>query len=73
MVIFQKYISAFNDFLKSKIKLIKILRFLDIGCGRANIISSLQRKYKFNEKPIGRNIIKNKNIKKNIIFKKMMH
>ena len=25
-------------------------KILDIGCGRANIISFLQRKYKFNKK-----------------------
>ena len=42
-----------------------------MGCGRANIISSLQKKYKFKEKPIGIDIIKNKNIKKNIIFNKI--
>ena len=64
----KKYISAFNVFLKSKIIINKNIKILDIGCGRANIISSLQRKYKFKEKPIGIDIIKNKNIKKNIIF-----
>ena len=64
----KKYISAFNIFLKSKIKINKNIKILDVGCGRANIISSLHRKYKFNEKPIGIDIIKNKNIKKNIVF-----
>ena len=64
----KKYINAFNVFLKSKIIINKNIKILDIGCGRANIISSLQRKYKFKEKPIGIDIIKNKNIKKNIIF-----
>jgi ubiquinone/menaquinone biosynthesis C-methylase UbiE len=49
----KKYISAFNVFLKSKIIINKNIKILDIGCGRANIISSLQRKYKFKEKPIG--------------------
>ena len=64
----KKYISAFNVFLKSKIIINKNIKILDIGCGRANIISFLQKKYKFKEKPIGIDIIKNKNIKKNIIF-----
>ena len=39
-----------------------------MGCGRANIISSLQKKYRFKNKPIGIDIVRNKNIKKNIIF-----
>ena len=40
----KKYVNAFNKFLKSKIKFNKNTKILDIGCGRANIISSLQRK-----------------------------
>tara|TARA_B100001093_G_C26662009_1_gene942250 strand:+ start:270 stop:983 length:714 start_codon:yes stop_codon:yes gene_type:complete len=67
----KKYISNFNIFLKSKIKFSKNTSILDMGCGRANIISFLQRKYKFKNKPIGIDIIKNKNIKKNIIFIKV--
>ena len=39
----KKYISAFNFFLKKKVKLNKNTKILDIGCGRANIISSLQK------------------------------
>ena len=66
----KKYISTFNNFLKSKIILNKNTKILDIGCGRANIISSLQKKYKFKEKPIGIDVVKNENIKKNIIFNK---
>ena len=34
-----KYISSFHKFLKSKIKINKNTKILDIGCGRANIIS----------------------------------
>ena len=64
----KKYISEFNKFLNSKIKFSKNTKILDIGCGRANIISDLQKRYKFREKPIGLDIIKNKGIKKNIIF-----
>ena len=60
----KKYISSFNIFLKSQIKINKNTQILDIGCGRANIISSLQKKYKFKKKPIGIDIVKSKNIKK---------
>ena len=67
----KRYINSFNNFLKSKIKFKKNTQILDIGCGRANIISALQKKYKFNAKIIGIDIVKNKDIKKNIIFKKI--
>ena len=63
----KKYINAFNNFLKSKIKFNKNTQILDIGCGRANIISALQKKYKFNNKPIGIDVVKNKILKK-ILF-----
>jgi len=66
-----KYTSEFKNFLKSKAKINKNSQILDIGCGRANIISYLQTKYKFNNKPIGIDIVKNKNVKKNVIFKKI--
>ena len=65
------YISQFNKFLKNRINLNKNLKILDIGCGRANIISALQKKYKFRNKPIGIDIVANKEVKKNIIFKKI--
>ncbi len=67
----KNYIFEFNKFLNNKIKFSKNTKILDIGCGRANIISALQNKYKFQEKPIGLDIIKNKGVKKNIIFKKI--
>ena len=67
----KKYITSFNTFLKSKINFNKDLQILDIGCGRANIISALQNQYKFNTKPVGIDIVKNKNIKNNIVFKKI--
>ena len=66
----KKYIFASNLFLSSKIKLNKKTKILDIGCGRANIISYLQKKYRFKNKPIGIDIVKNKAIKKNIQFRK---
>ena len=67
----KSYISQFNRFLKKKINLNKDSIILDIGCGRANIISALQKKYKFRNKPIGIDIVVNKDVKKNIIFKKI--
>ena len=39
----KSYISQFNKFLKTKINLNKNSKILDIGCGRANIISALQK------------------------------
>ena len=67
----KKYISEFNKFLKDRINLNKNSKILDIGCGRANIISALQKKYKFRNKPIGIDIVANKDVKKNIVFKKI--
>ena len=67
----KSYIFQFNKFLKTKINLNKNLKILDIGCGRANIISALQRRFKFKNKPIGIDIVANKDVKKNIIFKKI--
>jgi len=65
------YIFQFNKFLKTKINLNKNSKILDIGCGRANIISALQKKYKFKNIAIGIDVIANKNVKKNLIFKKI--
>mgnify|MGYP001361625040 CR=1 FL=1 len=65
-----KYIFKFHKFLKSKVKINNKIKILDIGCGRANIISFLQKKYKFKIKAIGIDILRNKNTKKNILFKK---
>ena len=65
------YISQFNKFLNRKVKFNKNTKILDIGCGRAKIISALQIRYKFLKKPIGLDIIKNKGINKNITFKKV--
>ena len=66
-----KYIYSFNRFLNKKIKFGKNIKILDIGCGRANIISNLHNKYRFNYKPIGLDVVKNEGIKKNIDFKKI--
>ena len=67
----KSYITQFNKFLKTKINLNKNSKILDIGCGRANIISALQKQYKFKNKPIGIDVVTNEGIKKNIIFKKI--
>ena len=66
----KKYVSQFHKFIKKELTLNKNTKVLDIGCGRANIISFIQKKYRFKNKAIGIDILKNKNIKKNIIFKK---
>tara|TARA_B100001093_G_scaffold71108_1_gene61722 strand:+ start:96 stop:806 length:711 start_codon:yes stop_codon:yes gene_type:complete len=66
-----KYISSFKNFLKSKAKINKDSKILDIGCSRASIISYLHKKYRFKDKPIGIDIVMNKEVKKNIIFKKI--
>ena len=67
----KSYISQFNKFLKTKINLNKNSKILDIGCGRANIISALQKKYKFKDKPLGIDVVASKDVKKNILFKKI--
>ena len=67
----KSYIYQFNEFLKTKINLNKNSKILDIGCGRANIISALQKKYKFKNKPIGIDVVANKDVKKNIVFKRI--
>ena len=67
----KSYISQFNKFLKSKINFNKNSKILDIGCGRANIISALQKKYKFKDKPIGIDVVASKDVKKNILFKRI--
>jgi cyclopropane fatty-acyl-phospholipid synthase-like methyltransferase len=67
----KSYISQFNKFLKTKISFNKNSKILDIGCGRANIISTLQKKYKFKDKPIGIDVVASKNVRKNILFKRI--
>ena len=67
----KNYISQVNKFLNKKVRFNRNTKILDIGCGRANIISDLKKRHKFQEKPIGLDIVKNKGIKRNIIFKKI--
>ena len=67
----KNYIYRFNQFLNKRVRFNKNTKILDIGCGRANIISALQKSYKFKIKPIGLDIVKNNGIRKNISFKKI--
>ncbi len=67
----KSYISQFNSFLERKINFNKNSKILDIGCGRANIISSLQKKYKFKNKPIGIDVVAFKDVRRNIVFKRV--
>ena len=67
----KNYIFQFNKFLNKSVRFNKNTKILDIGCGRANIISALQKSYKFKVKPIGLDIVKNNGISKNISFKKI--
>ena len=67
----KNYIFQFNKFLNERVRFNKNTKILDIGCGRANIISNLQKSYKFKVKPIGLDIVKNNGIRKNISFKKI--
>jgi ubiquinone/menaquinone biosynthesis C-methylase UbiE len=66
-----KYILSFANFLKKKNRINKNSKILDLGCGRAFIISHLHKKIKFDIKPIGIDVVKNKNIKKNVTFLKL--
>ena len=64
----EKYIKNFCAFIKTRKKLKKNSKILDIGCGRANIISRLQKIYKIKIKPTGIDVVSHKDIKKNIKF-----
>ena len=54
----KKYVSQFHKFIKKELTLNKNTKVLDIGCGRANIISFIQKKYRFKNKAIGIDILK---------------
>jgi len=63
-----KYIYSFNKFLETKFKFNKKSKIIDLGCGRANIIGLLQKKYNFTKRATGVDIIRHKDINKNILF-----
>ena len=64
----EEYIKNFCAFIRTKKKLKKNSKILDIGCGRANIISKLQKTYKLKSKPTGIDVVKHKDVRKNIKF-----
>ena len=63
-----KYIKKFCSFIETKKKLKKDTKILDIGCGRANIISKLAKKYNFKVKPTGIDVLKHQDVKRNVRF-----
>ena len=67
----KNYINAFNKFLIKNISINSNSKFLDIGCGRGNILGSLSSKLKFNKKPLGIDIIDHKDRDKRINFEKI--
>ena len=67
----KSYINAFNKFLIKNISIRSNSKFLDIGCGRGNILGSLSSKLKFNKKPLGIDIIDHKDRDKRINFKRI--
>ena len=67
----KSYINAFNKFLIKNISIRSNSKFLDIGCGRGNILGSLSSKLKFNKKPLGIDIIDHKDRDKRINFERI--
>ena len=67
----KNYINAFNKFLINNISINSNSKFLDIGCGRGNILGSLCSKLKFKKKPLGIDIIDHKDRDKRINFEKI--
>ena len=67
----KNYINAFNKFLIKNISINSNTKFLDIGCGRGNILGSLSSKLKFKKKPLGIDIIDHKDRDKRINFKRI--
>jgi len=66
-----EYILSLTHFLKKKINLNQEVKILDIGCGRGKIISSLSKKYRMNNFPLGIDVIKHKDTEKRIRFLKI--
>ncbi len=67
----QKYINSFNRFLIKNFNLNSNSKILDIGCGRGKILGALNSKLKLKIKPLGIDIINNKNRDKRINFKRI--
>ena len=65
------YIKLFNNFLIKKVKLNSKSKVLDIGCGRGKILGNLNTNFKFQNKPLGIDIINREDKDKRIKFKKI--
>ena len=66
-----EYILSLTNFLKKKINFNQEVKILDIGCGRGKIISSLSKKYRMNNFPLGIDVIKHRDTAKRIRFIKI--
>jgi cyclopropane fatty-acyl-phospholipid synthase-like methyltransferase len=66
-----KYTSSIINFLEKNIKFDRDIKILDIGCGRGKIISTLSKKYKTKNLPLGLDIVDHKNVSKRIKFIKI--
>lgn len=62
------YIDQFTKYVRFISTLKRTDRILDVGCGRANIISRLHSRFKLLKKPVGLDLVKHKNPKQNITF-----
>jgi len=66
-----EYISRLIYFLEKEINFNKKIKILDVGCGRGKIISNLSKKYQMNNLPLGIDIVRHKDVAKNIRFSKI--
>jgi ubiquinone/menaquinone biosynthesis C-methylase UbiE len=66
-----EYIVSLTNFLEKQINFTRETNILDIGCGRGKIISTLSKKYQLTNLPLGIDIVKHKDFKKNIRFIKI--
>jgi cyclopropane fatty-acyl-phospholipid synthase-like methyltransferase len=61
-----EYISCLIHFLKKQINFNRETKILDIGCGRGKIISTLSKKYRMINLPLGIDIVQHKDVEKKI-------
>ena len=66
-----EYIHKLIDFFKKQINFNKETKVLDIGCGRGKIISTISKKYRMKNLPIGIDIVRHKDTSKKIRFIKI--
>ena len=66
-----RYIASLILFLEKRVKFNKETKILDIGCGRGKIISTLSKKYKMKNLPLGIDIVNHRNIEKKIKFNRI--